>query len=246
MPESIPEEAKDFIRSLLVRHGAQRLALHRVVQHPFLLKYYYAPNNISPPTMKNVVVVKVHQGLCQLRNVSSSGGGRVFLYFIELAVEHPVAAGLHDQVDEFVVEEVRVRAEEVFVAAVERDFNFSAQLPDDVVLNELRDFEPFDGNHHIAVANASEEHGAVIPTAEPMQELEVVNSPLRLRKRWYNKEITNDLRFIIAGHSFDSNFRFGCRSKAPEKRCTTLLFVTPSGHQNDCSTFIGCIRSRSI
>lgn len=52
VPESVPPEAKDFINSLLVKNGSQRLALHRVVQHPFLMKYYYTPNKITPPTLK--------------------------------------------------------------------------------------------------------------------------------------------------------------------------------------------------
>ncbi|CUG87411.1 protein kinase, putative [Bodo saltans] len=52
MPTSVPEEAKDFINALLVKTGSERLALHRVVQHPFLVKYYYGPNKINPPTIK--------------------------------------------------------------------------------------------------------------------------------------------------------------------------------------------------
>nr|CCC95420.1 unnamed protein product [Trypanosoma congolense IL3000] len=52
IPEGVPPEAKDLITSLLLRDGSRRLGLHRVVNHPFLLKYYYLPNNIQPPVMK--------------------------------------------------------------------------------------------------------------------------------------------------------------------------------------------------
>lgn len=52
MPDVMPPEAKDFVASLLVKSGTSRLALHRAVQHPFLLKYYYNPNNITPPSLK--------------------------------------------------------------------------------------------------------------------------------------------------------------------------------------------------
>lgn len=52
IPDTVPPEAKDLISSLLVRDGSKRLALHRVLNHPFLLNYYYNPNNITPPTGK--------------------------------------------------------------------------------------------------------------------------------------------------------------------------------------------------
>ncbi|EPY30360.1 protein kinase [Strigomonas culicis] len=52
IPDNIPNEAKDLISNLLVRDGKKRLALHRVLEHPFLVKYYYEPNNITPPTGK--------------------------------------------------------------------------------------------------------------------------------------------------------------------------------------------------
>lgn len=52
IPNTIPSEARDLISNLLVRDGSQRLALHRIVTHPFLMKYYYTPNNITPPTGK--------------------------------------------------------------------------------------------------------------------------------------------------------------------------------------------------
>ncbi|ESL08497.1 protein kinase [Trypanosoma rangeli SC58] len=54
IPGTVPAEAKDLISSLLLRDGSKRLALHRVVSHPFLLKYYYLPNGIQPPTGKRV------------------------------------------------------------------------------------------------------------------------------------------------------------------------------------------------
>lgn len=49
MPEHLPEEAKDFISSLLVQEGSKRLSLHKVVRHSFLMKYYYEPCGITPP-----------------------------------------------------------------------------------------------------------------------------------------------------------------------------------------------------
>ena len=52
IPAEVPAEAKDLIERLLVREGSRRLALHRVVQHEFLRKYYYDPNGIEPPTGK--------------------------------------------------------------------------------------------------------------------------------------------------------------------------------------------------
>ncbi|RHW67904.1 aurora B kinase [Trypanosoma brucei equiperdum] len=52
IPDNIPSEAKDLIANLLLRDGSRRLALHRVVNHQFLLKYYYLPNNLQPPTGK--------------------------------------------------------------------------------------------------------------------------------------------------------------------------------------------------
>ncbi|KAG5474284.1 hypothetical protein LSCM1_03064 [Leishmania martiniquensis] len=52
IPDSVPPEAKDLISNLLIREGSKRLALHRVLNHPFLLKYYYIPNGITPPTGK--------------------------------------------------------------------------------------------------------------------------------------------------------------------------------------------------
>lgn len=52
IPDTIPSEAKDLIANLLVREGARRMPLHRVLSHPFLMKYYYLPNNLVPPTGK--------------------------------------------------------------------------------------------------------------------------------------------------------------------------------------------------
>lgn len=52
IPETVPLEARDLIKSLVVREGSKRLPLLRVLAHPFLMKYYYTPNNITPPTGK--------------------------------------------------------------------------------------------------------------------------------------------------------------------------------------------------
>jgi aurora kinase len=52
IPETVPPEARDMIRSLLQRQGASRLSLTRVVHHPFLLRYYYEPNGLTPPVAK--------------------------------------------------------------------------------------------------------------------------------------------------------------------------------------------------
>lgn len=52
IPPTVPEEAKDLIESLLRREGSSRISLYRIVNHPFLLKYYYMPNNITPPNAK--------------------------------------------------------------------------------------------------------------------------------------------------------------------------------------------------
>ena len=52
MPTTIPDEAKDLISQLLVREGSKRMSLSRVVNHPFLTKYYYGPNGIEPPSAK--------------------------------------------------------------------------------------------------------------------------------------------------------------------------------------------------
>lgn len=52
IPDTVPSEAKDLISNLLIRDGSRRLPLHRVLNHPFLMKYYYLPNNITPPTGK--------------------------------------------------------------------------------------------------------------------------------------------------------------------------------------------------
>ncbi|KAG8348384.1 Protein tyrosine kinase Protein kinase domain [Trypanosoma vivax] len=52
IPDNIPAEARDLIKNLLLREGSKRLPLHRVVNHPFLMKYYYIPNNIQPPVSK--------------------------------------------------------------------------------------------------------------------------------------------------------------------------------------------------
>ncbi|PWU91936.1 putative protein kinase [Trypanosoma cruzi] len=54
IPDTVPPEAKELISSLLLRDGGKRLALHRVVNHPFLLKYYYLPNGIQPPRGKRM------------------------------------------------------------------------------------------------------------------------------------------------------------------------------------------------
>ncbi|ORC89757.1 putative protein kinase [Trypanosoma theileri] len=62
IPDTIPPEAKDLISSLLLRDGTKRLGLHRVVNHPFLLKYYYLPNGIEPPTGKRTRGVAENTG----------------------------------------------------------------------------------------------------------------------------------------------------------------------------------------
>lgn len=54
IPDSVPPEAKDLIANLLVRDGSKRMPLHRVLNHPFLLTYYYVPNKINPPTGKRL------------------------------------------------------------------------------------------------------------------------------------------------------------------------------------------------
>ncbi|EPY32117.1 aurora kinase, other [Angomonas deanei] len=52
IPTDIPEEAQDFISKLLLREGSKRMPLHRAINHPFLMNFYYTPNKISPPTGK--------------------------------------------------------------------------------------------------------------------------------------------------------------------------------------------------
>lgn len=52
IPKTVPEEAEDLIRQLLIKDGSKRLSLHRVLNHPFLLKYYYIPKQLTPPTGK--------------------------------------------------------------------------------------------------------------------------------------------------------------------------------------------------
>ena len=50
IPDAVPAEAKDLIKSLLQRQGANRLSLTRVLHHPFLQKYYYDVTGTAPPT----------------------------------------------------------------------------------------------------------------------------------------------------------------------------------------------------
>ncbi|CCW68754.1 unnamed protein product, partial [Phytomonas sp. Hart1] len=52
IPNTVPTEANDLISNLLVKDGSMRMALHRVLNHPFLMKYYYVPNNLRPPSGK--------------------------------------------------------------------------------------------------------------------------------------------------------------------------------------------------
>jgi aurora kinase len=52
MPEHLPDEAKDLIYAMLKREGSERLTLAKVLAHPFLTKYYYEPNGITPPSTK--------------------------------------------------------------------------------------------------------------------------------------------------------------------------------------------------
>lgn len=52
IPDTVPPEGNDLITNLLQKDGSKRLPLPRVLTHPFLINYYYAPNKISPPTGK--------------------------------------------------------------------------------------------------------------------------------------------------------------------------------------------------
>jgi aurora kinase len=51
-PPELPADAKDLIASLLQRDGSKRLALSRVLSHPFLMNNYYLPQNLQPPSFQ--------------------------------------------------------------------------------------------------------------------------------------------------------------------------------------------------
>jgi aurora kinase len=52
IPDTVPEDARDLINALLKRAGSDRMTLARVLRHPFLVKFYYEPNDIQPPVAK--------------------------------------------------------------------------------------------------------------------------------------------------------------------------------------------------
>lgn len=52
IPDTVPSEAKELISSLLQKDGSKRLPLQKVLTHPFLMTYYYLPNNLQPPQGK--------------------------------------------------------------------------------------------------------------------------------------------------------------------------------------------------
>ena len=52
IPTTIPEEARDLIRRLLVKEGEERLALRDVLRSDFLVKWYYQPNKLEIPGQK--------------------------------------------------------------------------------------------------------------------------------------------------------------------------------------------------
>ena len=124
----------DFGREVLWRSAA-RLAHHlRCVHRPPEVRkldvVLVVKENVLgfDVAMHDLVIVQILEGLGELSDVlgglSRGEGPRL----LELRVQHPADAGLQDELDVGVRPEVAVRAQEVDVARVVRNFDLAAEL----------------------------------------------------------------------------------------------------------------------